>query len=69
MSSSVKLDLASSLIDVLGVNTCIYIGCIYGLTPIGKSNPIGWVSELNSNGKVSQGFGLMLHNILMLMQP
>ena len=50
------------------VNTCIDIGCIYGLTPAGKSNPIGRVSELNSHGKVRQGFGLMLHNILMLMQ-
>ena len=32
----------SRLIDVLGVNTCIDIGCICGLTPAGKSNPIKW---------------------------
>jgi len=57
----------SRLIDVLGVNTCIDVGCIYGLTPAEKSKPIGWDIELNSNGKVRQGFGLMLHNILMLM--
>ena len=51
------------------VNTFIDIGCTCGLTHAGKtSNPIGWVIELNSNGKVRQGFGLMLHNILMLMQ-
>ena len=50
------------------VTTCIDIGCIGGLTPAEKSIPIGWVIELNSNGKVRQGFGLMLHNILMLMQ-
>ena len=58
-----------SLIFCSGVNTFIDVGCIYGLTPAEKSNPIGWVSEQNSNGKVSRGFGLMLHNILMLMQP
>ena len=58
----------SRLIDVLGVNTCIDVGCIYGLTPAGKSNPIGRVIELNSNGKERQGFGLLLHGILMLMQ-
>jgi hypothetical protein len=28
----------------------------------------GRVVELNSNGKVRQGFGLMLHGILMLMK-
>ena len=50
------------------VTTYIDVGCIYGLTPVEKSNPIGWASELNSNGKISQGFGLMLHNICMLMQ-
>ena len=48
------------------VNTFIDIGC--GLTPTEKSNPIRWIIELNSNGKVRQGFGLMLHNLLMLMQ-
>ena len=27
----------SRLIDVLGVNTCIDVGCIYGLTPAEKA--------------------------------
>ena len=51
------------------VNTFIDIGCTCGLTHAWKtSNPIGWVIELNSNRKVSQGFGLILYIILMLMQ-
>ena len=60
MSSSVNLDLVSSLIDVLRVNTFIDIGCICGLTPAGQSNPNGWVIELNSNEEVSRGIGFML---------
>ena len=35
----------------LRVNTCIDVGCIYGLTPAEKSNPIGRVDERKSNGK------------------
>jgi hypothetical protein len=42
MSSSAKLDLVYSLIDILGVNTFMDIDCICGLTPAGKpSNPTG----------------------------
>ena len=41
---------------------------MYGLTPAGKSIPIERVIELNSNAKVRQKFGLILHDILMLMQ-
>ena len=69
MSFSVKLDFVSSLINAPRVDTLMDIGCISGLTPIGKpSNPMEWVTELNSNGKVSRCFKLMLHNVLMLMQ-
>jgi len=51
------------------LNACLDISCSCGLThPGNSSNPIGWIIELNSNRKGSQGFGLMLHNILMLMQ-
>ena len=57
MSSTVKLDFVSSLIDVLELIPCIDVGCICGLTSTEKSNPIGRVIELNSNGKVRQGFG------------
>ena len=34
----------STLIDVLGVNTCIDVGCIYGLTPAKKIKS-NWVSQ------------------------
>ena len=70
MSSLVKLTWCQVWLMNLRVNdACIDIGRIRGLTPAEKSNPIGWVIELNSNGKVRQGFGWILHGILMLMQP
>ena len=57
-----------SLIDEPRVNTFIDIGCICGPTPVGQSNPNGWVIELNSNEEVSRGIGFILYNILMFMQ-
>ena len=65
-----QTDMVSSLIDVPRVHAGKDIGCICGLTPAGNSPiPNGWVVDLNSNGKVSQGSGLMLHSILMSLQP
>ena len=42
MPSSIKQDMELSLIDGIGVNTFIDIGCICKLTPAGQSsNPNG----------------------------